>query len=76
LPEKRGDGAVIGDADDEGAELVLTLGATHMPIIETGLRGTLTDDGRFVVPFADRSNALDCLRIVLGSVLREGEEIR
>jgi hypothetical protein len=55
--------------------LVLTVaaGGLNAPV-ETNLTGGWDKDGkRFVVPFKDRDDLADCLRIVLGRVQREGE---
>jgi hypothetical protein len=42
---------------------------------DTGLRGDLTvEAGGFVVPFASRDNAIDCLRVILRSLERQREQ--
>jgi hypothetical protein len=47
---------------------------THVPI-ETNLTGAWDKDGkRFVVPFGDRNDVEDCLRLVIARLRREQDD--
>jgi hypothetical protein len=60
--------------DDDGIRLAIVVMNAPPVLIDTGLRGTIDDDGRLIIPFANQENAVDCLRIVTQSIRQRFEE--
>lgn len=60
--------------DPESCEVVLVWGPGHETVVPTGLRGFIAEAGEFIVPFADKANAFDCIRILQQSIMREEDD--